>query len=370
MSSPLTLRVLDRIDAVPAEAWNDLTTALTHPLVRHEWLLALEEGGVATAANHWQPAHRTLWAQGRLVAAMPCYLRTSDDGEWVHQVGVRLGAEKAGFPYFPRLVSAIPVTPVPGERILVGRAGPEAAPALRRLLARSLVEEVEKKTAASAHLLFCTEDEAALLGSGQDVPWLTRRDRHHCYVHQGAGSWEEWLAAQPRKRRQAIRRERRGVREAGVEVAWFAGTDAADSDWDEMAELYAHTSRRWGVEQPILPLPFFRALGQRARAWVQFAEARRGGRRIALALYTEGGGQLSGRYWGTREELPFLHFELCFYSAIERSIQRGIPIFNPGHGGEHKELRGLTPVVVHGLHHHSPPGFHQGVIRWTRRLGE
>lgn len=358
-------RTVASIRDVSAPAWNHLLGPDAGPLVRYEWLLAAEEGGLCGDGTTWPVAHLLVEADGALIGAVPRFRRTDDDHEWVFNHPVREGAEKAGLRVFPRDVVLPPVTPVPGERLLVGAEG--ALRARRKAaLGRALIADAARAGVASVHVLFVDAEDKSALQQAGGPHWISRSDLQWT-VRPPPGGHEGWFASLHRKRRQTLRTERSRARDAGITVRWVEGVDADPDLFRTMARLYANTARRWDAPDPLLKEAFFLALERHARPLLCFAVGELRGKFAGLALFAEADGCLSGRYWGAEEEVPYLHFEVALHAAIERACDRGLKWFNPGHGGEHKPLRGLVDEPVFGMHHFLDPRLHRAVDQWERR---
>lgn len=366
--APFELRVLDSMTGIAPQRWDALLGPRAGPLVRHSWLEALERCGASGADSTWRPAHLVVERAGTLVAAVPRYRRTADDAEWVWHAAVADGAARMGVPGFPRDVSMPPLTPVPGERLLVGPGTEEERRARKQVAARALLHLARTHGSASVHLQFLDAEDLTAIETMHKSPFLLRRDEQHVFRGGVFASFGQWLDSLPRKRRQTVRAERRAAAMAGIGVRWVDGVDAEPGLFGWMAALYASTARRHGMAGTFLPLSFFDELERRCRPLVRFAVGTVEGKDVACAMFAEADGLLTGRYWGAEVDLPNLHFEVAIHSAIERVIERGLVEFNPGHGGEHKRLRGLAEEEVVGAHHFSNPRLHRAVADWERRV--
>ncbi|MCH9020838.1 MAG: N-acetyltransferase [Proteobacteria bacterium] len=344
-----TARVLSGIGEVPAAAW-DACAGDGNPFVSHAFLSALEESGSATAETGWAPRHVVIEdadgrdADGRVVGAAPMYLKSHSYGEYVFDHGWADAFERAGGRYYPKLQVAVPFTPVSGPRLLA-RPGPRAA-GVRRALAAALADVTRRSDASSLHVTFCTEAEWRLLG---DLGFLLRSDRQFHWTNDGYASFDDFLGALSARKRKTIRRERRDALANGITIETLTGNDIKSEHWDAFFTFYTATSdRKWGF--PYLTRDFFDRLGAGLGGRVVLIMARREGRLIAGALNVIGRDALYGRNWGTIEHHPFLHFELCYYRAIDFAIERGLGRVEAGAQGPHKIARGYLPVHTYSAH--------------------
>ena len=325
------IRVLDEIAEVPAAVWDGL--AGSNPFVTYAFLGALEDSGCVGARTGWLPRHLVLEGP-EIEGVAPCYLKSHSYGEYVFDHAWAHAYERAGGDYYPKLQIAVPFTPVTGPRLLV-RPGPQAE-ARRRMLALGAVEVARRLEASSVHVTFPTEAEWRALGA---LGYLQRTDRQFHWTNAGYGSFDDFLAALASRKRKAVKRERREALDGGVSVQWIGGRDIAERHWDAFFAFYMDTgSRKWG--RPYLNRRFFSLLGERMAERVLLVFALRGGRPIAGALNIVGPDTLYGRYWGCVEDRPFLHFEICYYQAIEFAIAKGLARVEAGAQGEHKLARG------------------------------
>jgi uncharacterized protein len=316
----------------------------SNPFVAWDFLQALEESGCVSARNGWLPRHLVLEEDGAVVAVAPCYLKSHSRGEYVFDYGWAEAFEMAGGRYYPKLQVAVPFTPVPGRRLLTP-PGPEAADR-RRVLAAALAELCRRHDASSVHLTFISQAESRLLG---ELGMLERTDRQFHWIDKGYGDFDGFLAALASRKRKAIRKERREAVAAGIDIEWLTGDAITEADWDAFFAFYMDTgSRKWG--RPYLNRRFFSLLSERMGERVALVVARRGGRPVAGALNLIGSDTLYGRYWGCTEDHPFLHFELCYYQAIEFALAHGLTRVEAGAQGSHKLARGYEPVITRSAH--------------------
>ncbi|GAB6048293.1 GNAT family N-acetyltransferase [Methyloparacoccus murrellii] len=359
-SNGLQVRLLeDGMAAIARDAWNRLGCT-GFPCLRHEFLLALEEGGCLGDRVGWFPLPLTLTdPSGELLAALPLYLKSNSFGEFVFDWAWAEAHERAGRTYYPKLVAASPFTPATGPRLLVRPDLRE--PALVARLIGAAIEAARSLGVSSLHWLFPTDDELT------QAPGLLRRTG--CQFHwenPGYQSFEHFLAALTAKRRKEIQRERRRVREAGVELVPLAGEEVSAREWAAFHALYRDTFDRHG-NFPALTLAFFRQLAATLGSRVRLVLARRAGEIVAAAYFLVGDDALYGRYWGCREEIPGLHFEACYYQGIEFCIARGLRRFEPGAQGEHKISRGFLPARTASCHWLAHEDFRAPVARFLQR---
>ncbi|GEJ55353.1 GNAT family N-acetyltransferase [Anaeromyxobacter diazotrophicus] len=351
MHPPLALRVLEAVSEVPGAAWDALTAhepAAAGPFVRHAFLDALEQSGSASLRTGWRARHLTLWRGGELVAAAPAYARHGSDGDFSRDWEWAAAAERAGLDYYPKLLLAVPFTPATGRRLLVA-AGEPRGPAASALLAgaRALAEEEGYR---SVHVLFAAEDEAAALaGAGL----AERIDFQYHWRNAGYRTPEEFLARFGSKRRNALRRERAAPARQGIAVRTVRGGELAAeaTTWaDAMFELHRRSVDRmeWGMRW--VNRGFYRRVLAAMPEALEIVEARRGGALVAAAFNAASPERLYGRYWGCREEHPFLHFNVCLYHSVDECIRRGLAAFEGGAGGDHKLVRGFEPALTRSAH--------------------
>ncbi|HUN50033.1 MAG TPA: GNAT family N-acetyltransferase [Candidatus Sulfotelmatobacter sp.] len=360
-AATVTLRLVGKLADVPAAAWN-ACAGDDNPFLRHEFLLALEESGSASARTGWAPHHLVLDdADGRPVGCVPMYLKNHSQGEYVFDHGWADALERAGGRYYPKLQVAVPFTPVPGRRLLVRPDAPYEATA-RTLLAGCL-EVARQAEVSSLHLTFCTEAEWRLLG---EAGLLQRTGEQFHWESDGYRTFDDFLADLAARKRKAVKKERREALENGIEVEVVSGAAITDKHWDAMFAFYQDTGgRKWG--RPYLNRAFFHRLGQVMPEQVVLILARRAGRYIAGALNLKGSDTLYGRYWGCTEEHRFLHFELCYYQAIDYAIAHGLTRVEAGAQGPHKLARGYRPKTTYSVHWIRDPGFRRAVADYLAR---
>jgi uncharacterized protein len=338
-------RLLGSIAEVEASEWNALVGSDAQPFLRHEFLLSLEEAGCTTAKTGWAPEHVIARdAQGRLAGAVPLYRKSHSRGEFVFDFSWANAYAQHGLRYYPKLISAVPFTPVSGPRLLLAPA--LDAQATRAALIRAVAEHARAERLSSWHVLFPTEAELAdLTGGGL----IARRDCQFHWFNRGYESFEAFLATFTAEKRKKAKRERRRVAEAGIVFDTRSGADMDEALWDTVYEFYADTFYRHGHE-PYLNLKFFKLIGAAMPERLMLKIARQGATPIALAIFFVGDDALYGRYWGAGGNYHSLHFETCYYQGIEYCIEKGLSRFEPGTQGEHKVPRGFVPALTSSAH--------------------
>jgi len=343
-------RMADGIAAFSAAEW-DACAGDDNPFVSHAFLSALEDSGSAVAHTGWQPVPISIdGADGAPAGILPAYAKSHSQGEYVFDHGWADAWERAGRSYYPKLQIAVPFSPVPGPRLLLRDAA--LAPAL--IAAAEAV--VEQNDLSSAHATFI---EGSQLHAFQAAGWLIRADRQFHWFNRDYADFDGFLGALSSRKRKSIRKERATARE-GLEFHHLTGEEIEEKHWDAFWRFYQDTgSRKWG--RPYLTRSFFSLLGRRLGDRVVLMLALRNGRPIAGALNLLGGDALYGRYWGAIEDVPFLHFELCYYQAIDVAIERGLKRVEAGAQGEHKLARGYLPTPTFSAHYIPDPRFRRAV---------
>lgn len=347
------LRVTASLAGIDAAQWNALAGG--NPFLRHEFLHALIDSGCASARSGWQPQFLLLERAGRLAGAMPLFVKTHSRGEYVFDWAWAEAYARHGLAYYPKLLCAVPFTPVGGPRLLA------ADDAAREALAAGALAAAREFS--SLHVLFAPEPEALLL---QRRGMLLRRSVQFHWQNEGYADFEAFLARMSHQRRKNIRQERRRVREAGVSFRWLEGTQIGARDWELFHRCYANTYAEHG-QRPYLSLEFFLRAGAAMPENFLLVLAERGGAPLAAALDVLGGDTLYGRYWGALERVPLLHFEACYYQGIEFAITRGLARFEGGAQGEHKLYRGLLPVETLSAHWLAHPQFARAIEDYLER---
>ena len=350
MSGATTARIGQGVGSFAAEDW-DRCAGSSSPFLSHAFLTALEESGSVGARSGWQPLPIAIDGSGGSPSAvMPAYAKSHSQGEYVFDHSWAHAFEAAGGRYYPKLQIAVPFTPVPGKRLLTRNAS--LAPAL----IAAAEEVVRQNGLSSAHATFIEEAELPLF---ERADWLIRVDRQFHWHNDGYGDFDDFLASLSSRKRKAIRKERAAVVE-GLEIEHVTGAALTEAHWDCFWHFYQDTgSRKWG--RPYLTRAFFSLLGERLGERVLLVLAKRRGVPIAGALNLIGEDALYGRYWGALEEVPFLHFELSYYQAIEFAIAQGLKRVEAGAQGEHKLSRGYRPVPTWSAHFIADPNFRAAV---------
>jgi predicted N-acyltransferase len=327
-----------------------------YPFLSFDFLEALERSGCASAKTGWLGQHLVLrTASGEIVAVCPCYLKNHSFGEYVFDHAWADAFERAGGRYYPKLQAAVPFTPVTSPRILV-RDGFER-PVAERALASAAIQITGRLDASSLHLTFLPEDEWTHLGA---LGLLQRTGKQFRWPNRGYGTFDDFLSALSSRKRKTIRKERARALESGIEVELVTGADLAERHWDAFFDFYMDTgARKWG--HPYLNRAFFSLISERMAGQLLLVLARRAGRYIAGALNIIGADTLFGRYWGAIEYHECLHFELCFYQAIDFAIAEGIQWVEAGAGGQHKLARGYLPMTTYSAHYVAHKGLRRAI---------
>ena len=328
----------------------------SNPFISHGFLAALEESKSVGERSGWLPQHLVVEDEsGEIYAVAPCYLKAHSQGEYVFDHGWADAYERAGGSYYPKLQVAAPFTPVTGPRLLL-KSGPHAE-AARNALVAGMVELCKMRKASSVHVTFTKESEWKFL---TQAGMLARTDRQFHWHNQGYKTFDDFLAALSSNKRKTIRRERRDALESGIEISRLTGSDLTESVWDAFFEFYMDTgSRKWG--QPYLTRTFFSLVSETMADSILLIMAKRNGNYVAGALNFLGASTIYGRNWGAIEHHPFLHFEVCYYQAIEYAIERGLKSVEAGAQGEHKLLRGYVPVPTYSAHYIANPALRRAV---------
>jgi predicted N-acyltransferase len=359
LTGSLTARIVDRLDKIPAADW-DACAGADNPFVAHAFLNALEISGSVGRGTGWLPQHIVLEDDaGQLLGAVPLYVKGHSQGEYVFDHGWAEAYERAGGRYYPKLQVAVPFSPVPGPRLLVKPSADDAV--MRSALIGALTSTAEKSGLSSLHITFCTGEEAAEL---VEHGYLHRLGCQYHWTNAGYGSFEDFLGTLSSRKRKTIRKERASV--AGIEIRALSGDDLTPDHWDAFFEFYMDTgSRKWG--RPYLTRAFFEAIHQTMREKIVLVMAFRDGRPIAGALNLRGTDALYGRNWGCVEDVPNLHFECCYYQAIDYAIAHGLQRVEAGAQGEHKIQRGYLPVETHSAHWIADANFREAIADYLDR---
>ncbi len=370
----LTARTIPSLDRIPAEAWDacanppdlspeDAAGERYNPFVSHAFLSALERSRSVGARTGWTPAHLLVEEAGRLVACAPAYVKTHSMGEYVFDHSWAQAYENAGGRYYPKVQIAAPFTPVTGRRLLVAPDAPAGARATLIAALRGLRDAVE---ASSVHVTFANLRDAEALGA---AGFARRTGEQFHFLNEGYADFEAFLAALSSRKRKTIRRERRDALGDDIAIDLLTGNDITSSHWDAFYAFYMDTgARKWG--RPYLTRAFFDEIGRTMADKVLLVMARRDGRHIAGAINFLGKDAIYGRNWGAIEERPFLHFEVCYYQAIDYAITHGFARVEAGAQGEHKLARGYRPVATYSAHDFADAGFARAVRDYLVRERE
>lgn len=359
----LTARYVTSLAAVPASAWDACANpALVgaaeerfNPFISHAFILALEASGSVGPTTGWRPAHVLIeTADARIVAAAPAYLKSHSLGEYVFDHGWADAYQRAGGRYYPKLQVAVPFTPVTGRRLLLAADAPEAA---RPALIQSLRRLRETAGASSIHITFPTSQEIdSLVADG----FLRRIGEQFHFHNPGYRDFEDFLDRLSARKRKAIRRERRAALGDDLEIDLLSGADIQQRHWEAFYQFYlSTTTRKWG--RPYLTRAFFDCIGATMSDRILLVLVRRGGAYVAGAINFLGDEAIYGRNWGAIEDRPFLHFEVCYYQAIDYAIRHGYRRVEAGAQGEHKLMRGYEPVQTYSAHAFADPALQAAV---------
>lgn len=360
MADEVTIRVVRSFKEISASEWACLSGASRNldgynPFTSSAFLSALEESGSATAETGWMGHHLLLEEEGRLVGAIPCYLKSHSQGEYVFDHGWADAFHRAGGRYYPKLQASIPFTPATGPRLLV-RQGEDVS-RVQALLAQGLQQVARELGTSSAHVTFLQLGELPALTS---AGFLQRTDQQFHFINRGYADHEAFLAELSSSKRKNLRKERRNALENGISIDWLTGSDLTEEIWDQFFRFYIDTgSRKWG--RPYLTRQFYSLVGERMPDDVLLVMAKRDGRYVAGAINFIGSDALYGRHWGCAEDHPFLHFEVCYHQAIDFALHKGLARVEAGAQGEHKLARGYEPVTTHSAHFIAHPGLRRAV---------
>jgi uncharacterized protein len=363
-----TARLAGSAASIGAEAWNACANpegaADPHPFTRYEFFAACEASGSACARTGWQPCHLTVERDGRIEGLLPLYSKTHSRGEYVFDWGWADAFERAGGAYYPKLQASVPFTPVTGQRMLIAKGADVNA--TREALLSAGAQAVSELETSSLHITFLSQDEWEFAGR---FGYLQRTDQQFHWQNAGYARFDDFLAALSSSKRKNLRKERAAVAAAGVRFDWLTGSGITEDDWDQFFACYRNTgSRKWG--SPYLSREFFSRIGETMGEQILLVVARRDGRAIAGALNFFGGGVLYGRNWGCTEFVPFLHFETCYYQAIDFAIAHGLKRVEAGAQGEHKFLRGYMPKPTYSAHFIAHAGLRRAIADYLTRERE
>ncbi|MBP1845940.1 putative N-acyltransferase [Rhizobium petrolearium] len=373
MTGKLTIRIEKSFCAISQTSWSRLsgtsrvssTEAPYNPFLSHAFLSSLEESGSATAKTGWLGHHLLLENdQGTLIGAVPGYLKSHSQGEYVFDHGWADAFDRAGGRYYPKLQCSVPFTPAAGPRLLAASGYDKASTELA--LAAGLQEVTRQLGISSAHVTFIAEDQLAAF---EETDYLHRTDKQFHFINDGYPNHDAFLETLASRKRKALKKERRAAVENGITIDWLTGSDLTEDVWDQFFDFYMDTgSRKWG--RPYLTRTFYSLVGERMAEDILLVMAKRGGKYIAGAINFIGGDTLFGRHWGCIEDHPFLHFEVCYHQAIDFALAKGLKRVEAGAQGEHKLARGYLPVTTHSMHYIAHPGLRRAVADYLERERE
>lgn len=347
---------VDSLNTLTAHEWDGLC-ASPQPFLRHAFLTALEDSGSVGGRSGWQVAH-ALWQdeRGRTLAAMPGYVKSHSFGEYVFDHGWADACHRAGIGYYPKLLGAIPFSPVTGARVV-------GDPAAAGQLLDALTADLPQRELSSLHINFTTPAEADLLAGREG--WLQRLGCQFHWNNRGYRDFQDFLDTLSSRKRKQMRKERESVAGQGISFDWREGHQLTEAEWDFVYLCYANTYHVRG-RSPYLTRAFFSLLAERMPEMIRVVFAVQSGRPVAMAFSLVGGGSLYGRYWGCLDEFDRLHFETCFYQGMEYAISQGVKRFDAGAQGEHKLIRGFEPVLTESWHYLCHPGLRAAVAEFLR----
>ena len=348
-------RIITDLQTIPAQSWDLLETA-DNPFLAYPFLAGLEKYG-CLQKQHWQPCHIAIEDNGGLQGLLPLYIKQDSYGEFVFDWAWADAYQRAGRRYYPKLVSAIPFTPVAGARLLINKTADKTD--IRQRLIEAAVSLMRENQLSSLHFLFPDQADAAVSRRQHALQRITCQ--YH-WFNRGYRDFQDFTAALSSKKRKQLLRERRAVREAGVEIERLSGADISPEQWETFYRFYCATFyKKWG--EPRLSLDFFQSLGRELPAQTLLILAKKAGRYIAGAFAMLDNDTLYGRHWGCAEGLPFLHFELCYYQTMEHAIRHGLGRLDAGVQGEHKLARGFTPMAMPSAHWIREADFRRAIDR-------
>ena len=355
----MTAHIAPGVVSIPRDRW-DACAGDTDPFVSHAFLSALERSGSVGPGTGWQSLPLIVGPDDTPIAVVPSYAKGHSAGEYVFDHSWADAWERSGHPYYPKLQLAVPFTPVPGARILIPPSA-DREPAMRAAI-QAIETVTDNAGLSSAHATFVAPDQVAAF---EAAGWLIREGTQFHWRNDSYTSFDDFLAALASRKRKAIRKERAAAVN-GLNIRHLTGSEITQAHWDAFWIFYQDTgARKWG--QPYLTREFFSLIGQSMGDKLLLILAERDGRPIAGALNLVGADALYGRYWGCTEDVPFLHFELCYYQAIDAAIERGLARVEAGAQGEHKLARGYVPVPTWSAHYLPDKGFRHAVADFLRR---
>ncbi len=366
MPDNLTIRVLTSTRDIAAASWDACANPAGqpfNPFVTHAFFDALEASGSATAETGWLGQHLVLEnPQGEALGILPLYLKDHSQGEYVFDHAFADALERAGGSYYPKLQASVPFTPATGPRLLVP-PGPDEQ-AIKHSLANAAIQLAQTREASSVHITFLPQADWDLLGAGE-AQWLQRTDTQFHWENNGYQSFDDFLATLSSSRRKNLRKERAAALEHGIQIEWLTGADLQEAHWDAFFQFYMDTgNRKWGT--PYLTRDFFRRINETMAEHILLVMCTRNGKPVAGAFNMIGSDTLFGRNWGAIEHHPFLHFEACYYQAIDFAISRGLNRVEAGAQGGHKLARGYLPRTTRSLHHFTDPRLGHAVKHYLK----
>lgn len=353
----LIANILSSTAEIDAEVWNALVPSTNgvpdNPFLNHAFFLALEQSGSAIAETGWQPQHILIEQDGEPVGLMPMFLKSHSHGEYVFDHAWADAFMRAGGDYYPKLQASVPFTPATTPKLLV----PSGEDAIRAALLHASAQLAERMSASSVHATFLTEPEERVAA---EQGWLTRHDTQFHWQNHDFEDFDGFLATLASRKRKTIRRERREALTDGLRIEWITGSDLKEEHWDAFYEFYMDTGeRKWG--RPYLTREFFSLISASMANNIVLMMTYDGEQPIAGALNFVGKDTIYGRNWGCVRDVPFLHFELCYYQAIDYAIANKLKVVEAGAQGEHKLARGYTPTLTRSIHWIAHPGLRNAV---------
>ena len=365
----VTMRSLDAAADMDAATWDALANPAPgeatrgfdyNPFLRHAFFDALEQSKSATRRTGWLPHHLVMERDETPIGILPCYVKSHSQGEYVFDYGWADAFERAGGRYYPKLQCTVPFTPATGRRLLVGNG--EDRRQRQAMLGEGLRQVCDETGVSSAHVTFMREDECKVLDA---MGYLQRNDQQFHWRNDGYASFDGFLASLASRKRKEIRKERARAVE-NVSIERLSGDDLTDEVWNTFFRFYMDTgSRKWG--SPYLTRDFYTRIGETMADDILLVMAKRDGRHVAGAINFVGSHVLYGRHWGCTEHHPFLHFEVCYYQAIDYAIERGLAAVEAGAQGGHKLARGYMPQITYSAHHITHPGLRDAVAGYLRQ---
>ncbi|MCQ1572536.1 GNAT family N-acetyltransferase [Neorhizobium galegae] len=373
MTGNLTIRIEKSFCAISETSWSRLSGTSKssssetpyNPFLSHAYLSALEESGSATAKTGWLGHHLLLEDdKGTLIGAVPGYLKSHSQGEYVFDHGWADAFERAGGRYYPKLQCTVPFTPASGPRLLVSQGYDRDSTELT--LAAGLQEVTRQLGISSAHVTFVADDQIAAF---EEADYLHRTDKQFHFINEGYENHDAFLETLASRKRKALKKERRAALENGISIDWLTGKDLTEDIWDQFFEFYMDTGgRKWG--RPYLTRKFYSLIGERMPEDILLVMAKRDGKYVAGAINFIGGDALYGRHWGCIEDHPFLHFEVCYHQAIDFALAKGLKRVEAGAQGEHKLARGYLPVTTHSMHYIAHAGLRRAIADYLEHERE